>query len=253
MERHRHGRQGTSRPRRSHHPIAPEHRRWWLVATVVGLVLAVVAVTGGPWVYARVMDSRSPDPLALSTPSPAAESVVDPTAPFVLNGRWLVANGSQAGYRIGEVLSGESVEVVGRTDKVTGLATVSGGLLASAQVVVDAGSITTDQSARDVYFRRALDTSTYPQATFELTQPVDVSALDTATDPVIVSAPGKLTIGRSTIDVTAELSVQRVGDRIEVAGKLPVVLADLDLTAPDLGFVTVDPSGSVEFLLLLSH
>ncbi len=144
---------------------------------MVGLVLAVVAVTGGPWVYARVMDSRSPDPLALSSPSPAAESVVDPTAPFVLNGRWLVASGSQAGYRIGEVLSGDAVEVVGRTDKVTGLATISGGSLASAQVVVDAGSITTDQSARDVYFRRALDTSTYPQATFELTQPVDVSAL----------------------------------------------------------------------------
>ncbi len=55
------------------------------------------------------------------------------------------------------------------------------------------------------------------------------------------------------MDVTAELSVQRVGDRIEVAGKVPVVLADLNLTAPDLGFVTVDPSGSVEFLLLLSH
>ena len=199
------------------------------------------------------MDNRSPDPLALSTPSPAAESVVDPTAPFVLNGRWLVASGSQAGYRIGEVLSGDAVEVVGRTDKVTGLATISGGSLASAQVVVDAGSITTDQSARDVYFRRALDTSTYPQATFELTQPVDVSALDTATGPIAVSAPGTLTIGRSSVDVTAELSVQRVGDRIEVSGKVPVVLADLNLTAPDLGFVTVDPSGSVEFLLLLSH
>lgn len=252
MERHRHGRQ-TPRREHSHHPIPAEHRKRWLIVTVVGLVLAVAAVTGGPWVYARVMDGNSPDPLALSTPSAAADSVVDPTAPFVLDGRWLVADGSQAGYRIDEVLAGEPVEVVGRTPKVTGLATVSGGSLASAQVVVDTASITTDQSARDVYFRRALDTSTYPQATFELTQPVDLSALSTATDPVAISAPGTMTISGSTIDVTAELSVQRVGDRIEVAGKVPVVLADLGLTAPDLGFVTVDPSGSVEFLLLLSH
>ncbi|MDO8108134.1 YceI family protein [Isoptericola sp. b441] len=251
MERHRHGRPRDSRRGPRPAGIGPEHRRRWVVVTIVALVLAVGAVTGGPWVYARVMDQRAPGPLTL--PSQTVDSALAASGRFELNGRWLVAQGSQAGYRIGEVLNGSSVEVVGRTDKVSGTATVSGNDLASASIEVEVGSITTDQSARDVYFRRALDTSTYPTATFELTEPVDLSGLAGGSGPVTVSAPGTLTIGAATVDVTAELDVRRADDGLEVAGKVPVTLSDLDLTAPDLGFVTVEPQGTVEFLLLMSH
>ncbi len=58
-----------------------------------------------------------------------------------------------------------------------------------------------------------------------------------------ISAPGTLTIGHATVDVVASLHVQRTADGLEVAGALPVTLADLGLPTPDPGFVTVDPTG----------
>lgn len=230
--------------------IPAHHRRRWVILTVVGLLVAVAAVTGGPWVYARVVAADAPEPLALSTPS--AEPTLDPATPIDPDGTWRISAGSQAGYRIEEVLKGAGVEVVGRTDQVSGSATVIDGVLSAATVVVDAASVSTDQSARDLYFRRALDTTTYPEATFELSEPVDISDVADSTDPVQIEVFGQLTMGAATVDVTAELRVQRNADGLEVAGTIPVLLEDLGLAVPDLGFVTVSPEGSVEFLLLLS-
>jgi polyisoprenoid-binding protein YceI len=192
-----------------------------------------------------------PAALALSTPSPALAS--GPVAPIDPSGQWSVASGSQAGYRIGEVLSGNQVEVVGRTDQVTGSATIEGGQLTAARVAVRTATLATDESARDADVRRALNTSAYPEATFELTEPVSVADIGTATGAVDISAPGTLTIGHTTVDVVASLHVQRTADGLEVAGDLPVALADLGLPTPDPGFVTVDPTASVEFLVLLTR
>ncbi len=245
----RHGREAPRTP--PHHQIAPEHHRRWLIGTIVGLVLAVAAVTGGPWVYAHVMAEPPAEPLALT--SPTAEATQDPDAPIDPDGTWEVADGSQAGYRIGEVLNGDEVEVVGRTDQVSGTATVADGTLEAADVTVDVGSIATDQAARDLYFQRALNISAYPEAYFELSTPVDVADVGTEPGPVEIAVPGRLTIGAQTVDVTADLKVQRTVEGLEVAGSIPVVLEDFGLTAPNLGFVTVESRGSVEMLLLLSR
>ncbi|MCV2393953.1 YceI family protein [Actinotalea sp. M2MS4P-6] len=244
-------RHGREQRHPHHYQIPPEHRRRWLITTIVGLLLAVLAVTGGPWLYARMTTGEPAEPLELSTPTP--EQTFDPDAPIDPNGTWQVAEGSQAGYRIGEVLNGAEVEVVGRTDQVTGTVTIADGMLSAADITVDTASIATDQSARDLYFRRAINTSEHPDAYFELGAPVDVSAVGTEPGPVELSVPGRLTIGESTVDVTAALSVQRTADGLEVAGTIPVALSDLGLPAPSLGFVTVDPEGSVETLLLLSR
>ncbi|NTW40482.1 MAG: YceI family protein [Cellulomonadaceae bacterium] len=235
---------GPSQPR-----LPPEHRRRWLIWTMVAVVLVVGLLTGGPWVYARLVASPPPEPLTVSTPAPTA--TVDPLLPIDVNGAWTVGEGSEAGYRLGEVLTGDEVEVVGRTSTVTGSATVEGGMLTQAVVVVDTASITTDQSARDAYFRRALDTTTFPQATFEITAPVDVSAVGSSTSPLDVTTTGTLTFHGVSLPATVTLQVNRTGQGIQVAGQVPVVLADFGLEAPDLGFVTVQPTGSIEMLLSL--
>ncbi len=232
--------------------LPPEHRRRWLVTTLVAVVVAVALIVGGPWLYARVLAPEARAPLTLTTPTATPSADPDaPPAPVDVDGTWQVGAGSAAGYRLGEVLSGEQVTVVGRTEQVTGSVTVQGGQLAQASVTVDTASIATDESARDAYFRRALDTTTFPEATFELTGPVDVSAVGTATTPVAVSAPGTLTFHGVSQPVTAELQVQRTAEGIEVAGQVPVELEAFGLDAPDLGFVTVEPTGAVELLLVL--
>lgn len=247
MARERHGR--PVRPTTPPHQIPPERRLRWVIGTLAVLVLAVGAVTGGPWIAARLAGRAAPPPLALTSSSSAP--AMDPNAPLQPDGTWVVADGSQAGYRIGETLNGAQAEVVGRTAEVNGTVTVAGGALTEARVTVGADSISTDQAARDVYFRRALNTTTYPQASFTLTAPVDVSAIAAQPGPVTVSALGRLTIAGVTVDATAALQVQRTADGIEVAGTIPVTLTDLGLTAPDLAIVKVEPQGTVEVLLVL--
>lgn len=227
-----------------------EHRRRWLLRTVVGVTVAVALIAGAPWLYARFMARPGPDPLALSTPT-ASPSAAKPTGPIEVDGTWQIGAGSQGGYRLAEVLSGEQFTVVGRTDQVTGAVVIADGMLTGARVVVDADSISTDEAARDAYFRRALDTSTYPQAVFTLTEPVDVSAVAWSPDAVTLVAIGTLELHGVTRRVTADLQVQRTADGVEVVGEVPVTLTDFDLPAPDLGWVTVQPAGVVEVLLAL--
>lgn len=242
-----------SAPTTSHsHPVVPpEHRRRWLIGTLVVVVLAVSAIVGGPWLYARVIMPDPREALTLSTPAPTVPVQVPATAD--INGAWQVSDGSQAGYRLGEVLSGEQVTVVGRTEKVTGKVVVAGGALTQAEVVVDTASIATDESARDAYFRRALDTTAYPEAVFTLAEPADVSAVGTTAEAVAVQAAGTLTFHGVSHPVTVDLQVRRTTDGVEVAGQVPITLGAFGLDAPDLGFVTVEPTGSVELLLVLTR
>lgn len=250
-DRSRRGR-GPDEPPARRRALPHQHRRRWLVLTVVAVVLVVGAVTGGPWVYARLVAPEPESPLELSTPTQTAPRV-DPAAPVDPDGTWSVAAGSQAGYRIGEVLTGQDVEVVGRTAEVSGSVTVTDGTLVSGRIAVQAGSVSTDEAARDAYMRRALDTSTYPEATFDVTTPTDLSALGVGPLPIEVQVPGSLTIAGTSIPVTATLQVQGSADGLEIAGGIPVELASLGLDAPDLGFVTVQPSGQVEVLLQLTR
>jgi len=242
---------GGGSERVAHRQVPVEHRRRWIAVTLTVVILAVAAVTGGPWVYARVIAGPPPEPLALSTPTEVPSN--DPRVPLALDGTWRVGEPSQAGYRIGEVLSGTALEVVGRTDEVTGTATIDGEVLTDVSVVVQAGTITTDESARDAFFRRALDTTTYPEASFTSTGPVDVGELSTANEPITVEVPGVINLRDKTLEVVATVQVQRTKDGIEAVGSISVPLSDLGLTAPNLGFVTVDDTGSVEFQIALTR
>ena len=242
---------GGGNERVVHRQVPLEHRRRWIAVTLIVVVVVIAAVTGGPWIYARVMADPAPGPLALSTPTQAPSN--DPQVPLALDGTWQVAEPSQAGYRIGEVLTGNALEVVGRTDEVTGTVTIDGEVLTGVSVVVQAGTIATDESARDAFFRRALDTSTYPEATFTSTGPVDLTSLSTATEPVSVEVPGTVTLRDKTLDVVATVQLQRTEEGIEAVGAIGVPLSDLGLTAPDLGFVTVEDAGSIEFQLALTR
>ena len=245
----------TPHPPRSRE-LPPEHRRTWLIRTMVAVVAAVGLIVGGPWFYAQFLANAPAEPLALTTPTPEASATSQAPTPLKLSdleGTWLVGEGSQAGYRLGEVLSGQPVTVVGRTEVVGGTVVVQAGALMVADIVVDTATIVTDESARDAYFRRALNTTDFPQATFSLTARVDLSAVIGSTGPVTLEAPGSLTFHGATQAVTATLQVQRSATGVEVAGTIPVVLADFGLEPPDLGFVTVEPTGTVEMLLALTR
>ncbi|MFI2488111.1 YceI family protein [Promicromonospora kroppenstedtii] len=223
------------------------------IAVALG-VLVVLAALGflATRIYASMQTGDDVPAPAVGSSAPAATADVAD-----LDGDWTVAGGSEAGYRVDEVLSGQDVTVVGRTEEVTGSGTVADGELTAATVEVDLASITTDESARDGQFQGILDTRAFPTATFRLTDPVDVAAVADG-ETVTVDAPGSMTIKDVTRDVTAGLEIRLVagdgGDVVaELAATVPVTFADYGVEAPDLGFVTVEDTGFVEAELTLSR
>ncbi|MFI2362260.1 YceI family protein [Promicromonospora sp. NPDC019610] len=222
------------------------------IVAALGVLVVVVGLGFlATRIYASMQTGDDVPAPAVGSSAPAATA-----DPADLDGDWTVSDGSEAGYRVDEVLSGQDVTVVGRTEQVTGSGTVADGELTAASVEVDLASITTDESARDGQFQGILDTRTHPTATFELTGPVDIAAVaDGGT--VTVDAPGTMTIKGVTQDVTASLEIRLADDDgdvvAELAATVPVTFADYGVEAPDLGFVTVEDDGFVEAELTLAH
>ncbi len=93
-------------------------------------MLLVVAAFVGPAVYAALVN-RHADP----APTLSAGASVGAAGPLA-DGRWTVGAGSFAGYRVHEVLQGHDATVTGRTDRVSGQVTVSGGRVTAGTVTV---------------------------------------------------------------------------------------------------------------------
>ena len=214
------------------------------VAAVVVVGLGVTAAVAGPAFYRDVV---------VGEPEAAPTVSVTPGATTIdtsdLSGAWTVGEGSTAGYRVDEVLNGTDVTVVGSTDQVTGSVTVEGESVTAATIDVDVASIATDSGNRDGYFRDdAMEASTYPTATFVLTQPID-AGVPADGDVETVEATGALTMHGVTQSVTVSLQAALSGDGVQISGSVPVTFSDYGVEAPSFGFVQVEDSGTVEFLV----
>ncbi|MRH28460.1 YceI family protein [Microbacterium sp. SYP-A9085] len=224
-------------------------KRTLTVVIVAGVVVAgAVAALAGPAFYRDVIVGHAA-PVPTLTVAATSGPAVDPAA---VQGAWRVADGSYAGYRIHEVLNGAEATVVGRTDTVNGMLTVDGDTLTAASFTVDVASITTDQGSRDSYFRSTtMQTFRYPTATFTLTEPVAAAPAPRLGAKHTVAATGDLTLAGTTRSVTVTLDAVFDGERAQVAGSIPITLADYGIHAPSLGFVRVDDAGAIEFSLTL--
>jgi len=220
-----------------------------VIAVVALLALAGIAV-GGSALYAKIENDKAPDALALSTPTATTDGASPGLTEQDLAGTWTVSDGSQAGYRVAEVLNGQDVTVVGRTSDVEGTVTIDGTSLSAADVTVSMTTITTDNSNRDGQFLDILKTSEFPTATFTLTEPVDVSGVTEGTTSV--QATGELTVAGVSAPVVVALDAQTTATGVEVSGSIPVTFSDFGVDAPDLGFVKVEDTGTVEMLLTLA-
>lgn len=223
---------------------------WWGLGTLVVLVIVVVAA--GPWAYSKWIAGDADDELALPSSTQAASESVDGTWTIV-PGPSAEATRTQAGYRVDETLRGQPVTVNGRTTSVTGSATVAASKLESADITVDVASITSPESMRDNRFRSSMimDTDKFPTATWKLSGPVDISSVPESGEPRAVEATGEMTIKGVSKTVTTPLNIQRSGASVIVQGSVPVTWTDYGVTPPSLGFVDVQDTGTIEFLVNL--
>lgn len=229
---------------------------WTVIAVVVALA---VVVTAGTYVYIHYVEGDAPPPLSLDGPPTTSGGTGLPadaaaTTGGPIAGMWTPAAGSQAGYRVREVLFGQSADAVGRTDKVTGTMTVDDTTVTAVDIGVDMASVRSDQDRRDNQFRgRIMDTSQYPTATFELTQPISLATVPADTTPVDVEATGDLTLHGVTRSVQVHLSARRNGAGIDVSGSIPVTFADYSIPNPSFGPARTEDHGTVEFLVVFQR
>jgi polyisoprenoid-binding protein YceI len=225
-----------------------ELRAHWKAYLVGAVLLVAVLAIGGPFVYARYLAPEAAAPLSVGTPPQSAAPIGQLASAYV------VGPGSEAGYRVSEVLTGQRIDAVGRTPDVTGSVQTAGTRVTAGEITVDMRTVKSDQSRRDEYFTgNLMETARYPNAVFTLTQPVDLGAEFTSSGPVTVDATGTLTVKDVTRQVTFPLTAVRDGDTIDVSGAVPVTFTDFGIEPPSFGdFVRVDPTGQIEFLLMLS-
>lgn len=222
--------------------------RWkrWLV---IGGVVAVAGVVGGPLVYFNLIAKDAPPPLTIGTTTDAP--TVDP--PTTLDGTWKVTSNSVVGYRVKEILFGQSKEAAGRTKKVNGSFVLSGTTVSEASFTVDMASVTSDQSRRDGQFReRIMDVSSFPTSTFVLSEPMELSALPADGVQGSTMATGELTLRGTTKTVTVELTGRRNGGSIQVGGSIPIVFEEWNIPNPSGGPAQTSDEGVLEFLLVFT-
>ena len=220
--------------------------RTWLVGIPV-LVLLVAVV--GPFLYIHFLEGDPPDPFALSTSTLAGTG-----APLAsLDGSWMIADGSEVGYRIKEVLFGQDATAVGRTSAITGSLSVAGTTVRSASFEVDVASISSERSQRDSQFRgRIMEVSQFPTATFTLTSTIELGSVPKNRKPIHASATGDLTLHGVTKAVTFDVTAQLNGSAIELQGTITVTFTDYGIDDPSGGPATVGDTGEMEFLLILA-
>ncbi|WP_131745271.1 YceI family protein [Frankia sp. Cppng1_Ct_nod] len=233
-------------------PSGRERPRW-LKGAIIGGIVVVALLVGGPFVYINFIEGDPPAKLSVNSQSTQAASDTAGTTAVSADGAWAVGTGSQAGYRVKEVLFGQATTAVGRTSGVTGKMVVSGTTVESANFTVDMTTVASDQSQRDGQFHgRIMETSKYPTATFTLTKPIDLGSVPAAGVTKTYQATGDLTLHGVTKTVTISLDTQRSGVQIKISGQIPIVFADYNVSNPSFGGIKTEDNGTMEVLLVFT-
>lgn len=222
------------------------------VAAIATAALVVLGV-GGPWVYINFVRDDAPERLTLTTTTVDSGATDTTTGSTDIEGTWTITPDTVVGYRVKEILFGQSTEGVGRTSQVEGSLTIERDSLTAASFVVDMASITSDDSRRDGQFRGSImSTDTFPTAEFVLAEPIAIPAGAANGDLVAARAVGDLTLRGETRRVTFDLEARLTGSTIEVVGTINVVFTEWGIPSPSRPAITTEDNGDLEFRLVFA-
>ncbi len=244
-------------------PTAKSGRRRWVIP---GIALALIVALGfGVW-YLVFRDDAPP---AVDLESAAQSVTTDPertsTGGSAIDGTWTVdtsvgdlaaGTASFVGYRVQEELASIGAKTaVGRTPQVEGSLTIDGTTVTEVTIVADLTALTSDSDRRDGALRdQAIQTGQFPDATFELTEPIELGSVPGEGEPVTVEAVGTLTLHGVTRPVTLDLEAQRTGEVIVVTGQLPILFADYGIEKPSaFSVLSVEDNGIMELQLFFAR
>jgi polyisoprenoid-binding protein YceI len=238
--------------------MAAKRRRRLIVGAIGAAVLIVLAAFLGPYIYIHFIEGPAPAKLELpksSASTTSSTSKGSASTSSSLEGTWNVGPGSQAGYRVQEVLVGQNATAVGRTSKIWGSMTISGSTVTKGSFTVDMASVVSDQSQRNARFDGPImDVSQYPTATLTLSTPIDLGTIPADGSVEHYNATGDLDMHGVTKSVSFPVTAERVGSGIDVLADIPITFSDWNIANPSVGgFVTTASTGTLEVLLQLTQ
>ena len=207
-------------------------------ATLEDAVAAVTSTTEAP-------EQETTDPPSSETTEAPTETTEAPTTTAAregLDGLWTVDQAvSFVGYRIDEELANlGSITAVGRTSEIVASLEFAGTTVSALDVTVDMTTLESDRSLRDNAMEtRGLETNTFPEATFVLTEAFDLGSVPTEGEAFSATANGELTLHGVTQSITMELEGTLVEGTMVVVGSVDIALADYDIEKPT-GFSVLD-------------
>jgi polyisoprenoid-binding protein YceI len=224
--------------------------------------VGLVGATASPSVRANAGTSATAAASAGPSAAPSSGSgTTTGSSSGGLDGAWKIDpsvgsfsdfSGSFVGYRVEEELANVgAATAVGRTPDVTGSLTFAGTTVSAADFTADLSTLQSDKSQRDGQLhRQALETDTYPTATFKLTQPIDLGSVPADGQVIQATATGDLTIHGVTKSVQIPIQARRSGDIVTVTGSTTIVFADYGMSRPQSFMVlSIADHGIMEFQL----
>jgi polyisoprenoid-binding protein YceI len=255
--------------------------KWGIGAIAAVILVPILAITAGVWIYINWIKDDPPPAFSLedgvatdgttttvaeadttaptdgTTTTVASETTAAPTtaasAGGALDGTWGIADGSQVGYRVVEVLFGQDTEGVGRTGEIAGSVELAGTQVTTGSFTVQMATLESDESRRDNQFRgRLLSTDEFPTSTFTLTAPIELGTVPAEGEEITATATGDLTLRDVTKSVTFDVQAVLEGDTIRIVGSTDIVFADYGIPQPDVNGITTQEHGLLEFSLVLA-
>ena len=246
--------------------------------------VAAVAMAAGVWYF--YLKSDAPPPVSLSSaiealatvtpettgaattttaasasePAEATSAAAEAALPVGeasdgdLAGTWAVQGGNSfVGYRVAETLASiGATTAVGRTSDVEGSLDFDGNAITAVEVTADLTTLTSDKSMRDGQLRtQAIETGTYPTATFVLSSPITIGEAPADGEAVTQTVTGELTLHGVTRTVEIGIEGALQDGLLVVVGSTEIQFADYDIDQPvSMSVVSIEDHGTLEFQLI---
>ena len=219
---------------------------------VLALVLAAVLALAGAGGFLYVTNRPGPPPPSLTVTSRGQAE-----APSQVEGTYRVeAAESFVGYRVQEEVLSRNLpnEAVGRTSAIEGTMTIQGARVVEAMISADLRELESDEAGRDRAIRtRGLESAEFPEASFNLTAPIELDLIPGPGALISVSATGELALHGQTrpVEIPSLEAVLAEDGTIRVVGSLEIQFSDYGIEAPNVaGTIRIQDEGTIELDLL---
>ena len=234
-------------PGRGGTPVKRQRRRRWLRWTGGVVVTIVLVVVSGLAIDAHL--TTAPASLALprvteTAPSGSTSAMVD--------GVWSAGTGSIVGWRADQVLVGQHSTLVGRTGKVWGSLTITGGTVSRGSFTVDMAALTGGESQTTQ--RAVFDVTADPTAILALTTPIALGTVPADGAVRRYAATGTLTFHGTSRTVHFMVSAERTATGIDALADITLPLGEWNISIQGVPFLAdIQSPAVVEVLLELTQ